>query len=1115
MREQNTAVSPAPRPTLDGPQGLVVELTSNGSPARFEAFGRSLLLYPSTELECGPANVHLRVRRDGRVLRRPLLGPASGGTVVTGAEAVGLHGSFEGLEWSLVLVAGRTVDTDRPEHASWRWQVEVENTGATPVEVDVVLTHDPALADPGAVRTNEYYVAQYLDLTPVETSRGTAVAVRQNMPGKTVPWLAVGALRRGTGWATDALQVTERTATGTEWTGLDAADLPSVRHQHEHSLVVLADEPVTVPPGGRHRTGFVGVVVADHPAATGPQDAAWLDVAVSETSTVAAPHDGAAPVSPTLFGSPALDSRPLTDGELDVLGIAPAGTVETSPDGRPWAWTVGSEQVVLAAKDLAVLRPHGQILRTGTELVPDERSLTTTVWMDGTFLSQVTSGHVGRDALLTGRRSYLGLLRAHGLRLFVRGDDGWTLLGTPSAWRVGLDAATWWYAGGDLVLEVSTRAPEGEHRLAVDVTVHAGTPRELLVAVATTGGPVRADGPDAVALGTDGTWRLAWTGARVSVSDDDVLHADGHGRDGAWVTLAVPAAPTFGLRLDRPGDPGRAPDDGSAPESFWQGVARTLHVGTAGDATATADLVRPLDEAVPWFAHDAVVHYLSPRGLEQYSGGAWGTRDVCQGPVGLLTALDRQDVVRSVLTRVFRGQNARGDWPQAFEFLPPLPAAGQQDSHGDVVFWPVLATGDHLLASGSADLLAVEVPFVGDDGLTDPAPVVDHLARALDRIEQCSVEGSPLPAYGHGDWNDSLQPADPRLAKQLVSVWTAVLQTQALRTLARGLRAVGAAPELAERAADLADATEDAIHGELVVDGVLLGYLLHTDDGTEPLVHPRDTRTGLTLGVLPWIHAVSADLLTPDQAQQHLALVEEHLLGPDGARLFDRPVAYAGGPMSVFQRAEASTFWGREIGLMYVHAHLRYAEALARTGDGPGLLRALALATPGGAQALVPGARPRQTSCYASSSDAVFTDRYDAQERYDRLMAGEVPVEAGWRVYSSGPGLFLRLLVETFVGVRRRGDLVEIDPVLDPALGELRARVPFDGDHVDVLVRTGPTGHGVRSVTTRDGAIAAVTLENPYRVGGVAVRREDLRRAVASRPADGSEERPDLVVETL
>jgi CRISPR-associated protein Csx3 len=136
--------------------------------------------------------------------------------------------------------------------------------------------------------------------------------------------------------------------------------------------------------------------------------------------------------------------------------------------------------------------------------------------------------------------------------------------------------------------------------------------------------------------------------------------------------------------------------------------------------------------------------------------------------------------------------------------------------------------------------------------------------------------------------------------------------------------------------------------------------------------------------------------------------------------------------MSVFQRAEASTFWGREIGLMYMHAHLRYAEALARFGDAERLFSALCQANPIGVTERVPRARARQSTTYYSSSDGAFDDRLDASERYAALMAGDVDLEGGWRVYSSGPGLYLRLLAETLLGVRSRGPRVELDPVLAP-----------------------------------------------------------------------------------
>ena len=184
------------------------------------------------------------------------------------------------------------------------------------------------------------------------------------------------------------------------------------------------------------------------------------------------------------------------------------------------------------------------------------------------------------------------------------------------------------------------------------------------------------------------------------------------------------------------------------------------------------------------------MHYLSPRGLEQSTGGGWGTRDVCQGPVGLLIALGATAPLRDLIVRVFRAQNQRGDWPQSFEFYPREFRGGQSDAHGDVVFWPVLALGEYLAVTGDASLFAERITFVDDFGNTAAEPLAEHVRRALAVIDASTVPGSPLPAYGHGDWNDSLQPADPRLAAALSSTWTATLKVQALATLAGALRMV-------------------------------------------------------------------------------------------------------------------------------------------------------------------------------------------------------------------------------------------------------------------------------------------------------------------------------------
>jgi len=255
----------------------------------------------------------------------------------------------------------------------------------------------------------------------------------------------------------------------------------------------------------------------------------------------------------------------------------------------------------------------------------------------------------------------------------------------------------------------------------------------------------------------------------------------------------------------------------------------------------------------------------------------------------------------------------------------------------------------------------------------------------------------------------------------------------------------------------------------------------------ERWLHPSDASTGIRYRLLPMIHAILADLLSPAQAQAHVALIREHLLGPDGARLFDRPPRYQGGLQQRFQRAESSSFFGREIGIMYTHAHLRYAEAMAHWGDADAFFLALRQANPVGLRAVVRSARPRQANCYTSSSDGCFADRYEADAHYQDLLAGAVPVECGWRVYSSGAGIAVRLIRECLLGVRQARSRLIIDPVLPGSLDGLRARFELAGRDVEIVYRTVASGCGPTSLALNGRPLAFEREHNPYRTGGAEV----------------------------
>ncbi|PZP15559.1 MAG: cellobiose phosphorylase [Brachybacterium faecium] len=1069
---------------------ITVELTSAGEPRRLEADVLSMVQHPAAELESGAAGLWLRSAAGAT----RLTGPSSGGSIAGDGTVTTRSGP--------VLAAVR-VGTSHSGTA-WAWSFTLTNDGNEPVEVALTHAWDAALTPLPDLRRNEQYVAQYLDVTPVELGGSTAIAVRQNMPGDRHPWAVMGTTCPTAGWASDALQLLDEAA----GEGLDPnRELPSRRLQHEHTLAVLRTAPQRLEPGQTWQGRFWGFALEDHPGATGEGDReliesvlsglSWPEAPVPAPTVTSAPDPTVASaqappdadrgrlLAATLLSAPVLPVREATDAEAASFAGGPMRLVER--DGEAFLSGFSAlGHVVSARKERQVLRPHGHLQHVAESGEADGTSTASTAWMSGVFASQLTHGHACATPALTVRRSYVGLQRGAGVRLWTRTNGGheWQLLAVPSLWRADDVDAHWQYLTDDGTIDVHAR-PQLGGTLHLQAEVE-GAARDLLLAVFP-----EQDVPQV---------RVLADGTEVPLDDDAALSSDGRGRGTATITALatrvhqLEVTLTVNARGEQRSEgevvPGPAAHQWRRPRLTAPGDgASDVQASGQSAAAGLGEEVAVVDEMLRWLAHDAAVHYQAPRGLEQYTGGAWGTRDVCQGPVGLLLAGDEHAALRATILRILGSQQDDGSWPQWFEFLPDHIGPGHRDAHGDVVYWPLLAVGEYLAVTEDVSVLTEPLPWVGQESVGDPTPLMDHLHRALAYIEGHRTEDPRLPAYGHGDWNDSLQPAQPELARAMCSTWTTELEIHALRALAGSLRELGVLdPDgIVGRAEALADGAEQALRERLLVDGELAGYAILRNGGIEHLVHPRDETTGLQHGLLQMIHGISGGLLTAEEARHHAGLIEKHLTGPTGAYLFDRPVSYHGGVTTVFQRAETATFWGREIGLMYTHAHLRWLEALAHLGRGEQLWEEMLKVIPIGLAERVSGATRRQVNAYASSSDAGFPDRYTASERAAELYEGSTVFEAGWRVYSSGPGLLLRLVTEDVLGVRRRGRRVEIDPVLPPSMDGLRASIPFAGGTVQVTFRVGRTGCGVRQVLVDGQEVTGEPLEAAYREAGVAL----------------------------
>ena len=193
----------------------------------------------------------------------------------------------------------------------------------------------------------------------------------------------------------------------------------------------------------------------------------------------------------------------------------------------------------------------------------------------------------------------------------------------------------------------------------------------------------------------------------------------------------------------------------------WQNLSLNLNIeGNQEDISA-------IREILPWYGMNALTHFLTPYGLEQFGGAAWGTRDVSQGPVDLLLTMEKYDEARKVLCIIFSNQNPDGGWPQWWMF-DSYHAIRAHESHGDIFYWCIIALANYIKVTGDLKILDEVLPYYHEKGndYAEKSPFSEHIDRLIKMIIDSFIPGTALVPFGGGDWNDSLQPVSKELAQR-------------------------------------------------------------------------------------------------------------------------------------------------------------------------------------------------------------------------------------------------------------------------------------------------------------------------------------------------------------
>lgn len=1116
---------------IENAAGVRVSVLANGCPQWIMVGPTMVNLFVGQPLSGGAMRVLIRKHEADAVRYVEAVGPQSTAEVAAADNAIRWRSKWGELFYIVEVIL-------HDDETAWAWRVTLDTSGSPEAagSYDAILVQDIGLAGRGQVQNNEAYTSQYLDHQIFDhPTLGPVIATRQNLAQHDGqhPQLLTACTGGAAGAITDAFDFFGPAyRAGGDPLHATTPVIPTRNRQYEFASHTLQSHRFNLTVGETATAMFVCRFVADHPEASSadkaipidphPMDDLWDTQGEFQNFTERAPQN----VSPHLLNGEPLDAEQIEEW----FGPTDAWRQVERNDGEiaSFFYTEALGQavhVVLPAKELRVDRRHAHLYKSGWDVLPGGQTLCNTAYASGIFASHVCLGNTSFNKLLSVSRDPLNLLRYAGLRLFVRldGDSSWRQLGCASAFAMKRGGCEWTYRlpGGRRLWVFADEETGEKPMLRFDVRPDRGKPIDLRMTAHLVVGDREHDQPIRVEIDAErqrvglraaagllverypeASWSIHFTQPLERLGGDELLRVDGARR--GWPILVAEADQTMGMSWQitgRLGPPAEKQNDLKDRGGLFMDES-ALHLDAPGSPA-----VSRLAETLPWFDHNAAIHLTAPHGIEQYGGAAWGVRDVCQGPVEWLLARGEFKAVERILEDVFSHQyEDTGAWPQWY-MHPPFENIQSDHSHGDVAVWPIIAIVNALAATGDMGLLDREAPYtkrMPPFAFTQStATIRQHVELAIEKLKEKFIPGTSLLSYGDGDWNDSLQPAQPGMRESMVSTWTVELFYQALRGWAGVLRQRGE-----DAAARKHDDTADAIRADfnrlLVVDDETVGLYLHDDDPDKSrlLLHPRDNETGVKHRLLPMIRGIISEVFTSDQAQHHATLIAKHLLAPDGARLMDRPPHYTGGTMRHFQRLESASFFGREIGLMYTHAHLRYAEAMAKLGHARELFEALEKINPVGTHHAVPNAAPRQANCYFSSSDAAFLNRADSEERYEALMRGEVPVHGGWRVYSSGPGITIGLIVRQWLGLRRDFGRYIFDPVLSAEHDGLVAAVPVMGKPCTVTFHVSGGGNGVEKVTLDGETLKLVGRDdNPYRTGGLCVDAEGLRDRLAGSDA--------------
>jgi len=1070
--------------------GISVYFLETGDIHEISYMDNQINLVKGNTIDGSLMNLYLRVHLAEGIQFTKLIGKHSESHFQLDKDRAIYRGSFIDIKYSVVFTM-----------REFQWDFEVLLDSPTYHKIDVFYGQDAGIASKGAVSSSEAYTVQYIDYKSYKNDNGFTLCARQNQ-GKS-QYLQIGSYTKNVAYSTDGFQFfgLSYKETGIPEAMMDLK-LASKIYQYEFSYLALQSEMIELG-GGVEKIKFYGFYYPKgYDAVERPLDI--LQIEKTRLFSMRA-FQMIASLS-MLDASETINGKQVSEQELKNK-FNDMHHIERNGDGILSFFSKNHHHVVLKQKELLVERPHGHLMIHGDLTHVSEQVMATTNFMFGLFNSHLVLGNTSFNKMLGDSRNPLNVQKISGQRIYVRTNDTYHVLGIPSYYEMGGATTKWFYQLNDDAIIVEVFVDINFSHQALRIYSEKGTSydfaitQQLLMGVNEHAYDIEYEREEQTLLfkaPLHSMFYEKYPNLKYKIKSNKDFHVisekDAFNTEDQNGLLIMTYQYQHDVQLDTYATFNETFED--MPEikyddcdlkgtKYFESFTDGLHLS---HPKYQQDLNK-LSDITFWYTHNALTHYASPHGLEQSNGAAWGTRDVCQGPIEFFSAVQRYDLVREILLKVYKRQFIEnGDFPQWYMFDQYYQIQAH-DSHGDIIIWPLRALAYYLKATSDHKILSEQIPYMSieKNEFTEPVSLLQHVILQVESIQKTFIPETSLPRYGGGDWDDTLQPANHDLTNKMVSGWTVALLYEALKELSTELSAHHQA--LSKELKELSLRVKADYEKYIIVDGIPAGFIVFNHDEITYLLHPRDQKTGLKYRLLPFTRSMISEIAEPKKIAPYLDIINKQFKHPDGVRLMDNTVEYKSGKKTYFSRAETAANFGREIGLQYVHAHIRYIEAMAKIGQANDAYEGLFTVNPILIQESVNNAYYRQSNVYFSSSDAWFTDRYQAKKEFSRIKSGSIAVKGGWRLYSSGPGIYINQMITNVFGIRLYHKDLVIDPVLPKKLDGMVLNYHFNHKPIEIHYH-----YGKEDVMLNQVHIPFEILEQKYRHPGILIGNHILNQ---------------------